>query len=145
MTSPFADQIAQAMESLREQQAKMEEVRNELQAATASVTSKDRMVTAKVGPQGQVVALTFHTTAYRSMAPAQLSAVLVDVLNTARADMGEKITESMKSFRGVGDLLRHSMTGGTTLDEVLAPLRAMRPAVDDGDEKTATKQEEFNG
>src|SRR4051794_8018756 len=100
------------MENLREQEAKVEEVRNELQAVTAAVTSKDRMVTAKVGPQGQVVSLTCHNTGYRSMAPAELSAVLVDVLNTARADMGEKITESMNSFKGLGDVLRQSMTGG---------------------------------
>ncbi|MCX4745830.1 YbaB/EbfC family nucleoid-associated protein [Kitasatospora sp. NBC_01287] len=144
--SPFADQIEQAVAALREQQAKMAETTRELQESTASVTSKDRMVTAVVGAQGQVVSLTFHTTAYRSMAPAQLSGLLTDVLNEARADMGAKVTESMRSFEGLGELLRTSMTGGTELDELLAPLQAMRPGHAEAEARRLRgRQEEFRG
>jgi DNA-binding protein YbaB len=144
--SPFAEQIEQAMTTLREQQAKLAEATAELQASTASVTSKDRMVTAVVGGQGQVVSLTFNTTAYRSMAPAELSKVLTDVLNEARADMGAKVLESMRSFDGLGEMLRGSMTGGTELDELLAPLQAMRPDYAAAEAKRrGTRQEEFRG
>ncbi|MFF7634569.1 YbaB/EbfC family nucleoid-associated protein [Kitasatospora sp. NPDC008050] len=144
--SPFTEQIEQTMANLREQQAKIAEATKELQTSTASITSKDRMVTAVVGAQGQVVSLTFHTTAYRSMAPAELSKVLTDVLNEARADMGAKVTESMRSFQGLGEMLRNSMTGGTELDELLAPLQAMRPSVARGQaERQHGRQEEFRG
>ncbi|WP_052069164.1 YbaB/EbfC family nucleoid-associated protein [Streptacidiphilus albus] len=155
MTSPFADRIEQAMDILREQQSKMTEVRKELSESSASVTSKDRMITAKVGPQGQVISLTFHTTGYRSMAPAELSKALVDVLNEARADMGTKVIESMRSFDGMGEMLRQSLhvgpppgegAEGLDLDELLAPLRAMRPNYEaELTGRTSAKQEEFNG
>ncbi|MFI9274319.1 YbaB/EbfC family nucleoid-associated protein [Kitasatospora sp. NPDC052896] len=112
MESPFAEQIRQAMASLQEHRARMQEAQLELQAATASVTSEDRMVTAVVGPQGQVVSLTFHTDDYRDMAPEQLGRVLTDVLNEARAQMGEKVIATMRDFQGTGDMLRQSMVGG---------------------------------
>jgi DNA-binding protein YbaB len=144
--SPFAEQIEQTMAALREQQAKIAETTKELQASTVSVTSKDRMITAVVGAQGQVVSLAFHTTGYRSMAPAELSKALTDVLNEARADMGEKVTESMRSFQGLGEMLRNSMTGGTELDELLAPLQAMRPSAKRDEARRGNKrQEEFRG
>ncbi len=103
------------------------------------------MVTAKVGPQGEVVSLTFHTSDYRTMAPAQLATVLTDVLNEARARMGEQVIKSMSAFEGVGDLLRESLTGPTDLDEVLAPLIAMRPQRGESLKPARTKQEDFNG
>ncbi|MEV7929393.1 MULTISPECIES: YbaB/EbfC family nucleoid-associated protein [unclassified Kitasatospora] len=145
----YAEQIEQAMAALEEQQAKMAVAAKELQAATASVTSKDRMVTATVGAQGQVVSLVFHTTAYRSMAPAQLGQVLADVLNTARADIGERVAETMGAFSGLGEALRASMTGGTELDDLFAPLRDMRPGYADeaaaADRRKRDRQEEFRG
>ncbi|MFD7588845.1 YbaB/EbfC family nucleoid-associated protein [Kitasatospora sp. NPDC059811] len=154
MTFSFEEQLAQAMAALEEQQVKMAEMTRQLQAATASVTTKDRMLTVKVGAQGEVLALTFHTTAYQEMAPAHLAAVLKDVLNEAKARMGEQITRSMRAFDGVGESLRLavtgdqeedpllSMLGGLDLDALLEPLTAMRPGAD---QTKAHKQEEFNG
>jgi DNA-binding protein YbaB len=146
MSSPLQEQVEQAMTRLTEHRARMEEVRAELRAANASVTSKDRMVTAVVGAQGQIVSLTFHTTAYRSMAPAELGAALVDVLNEARARIGDEVLTTMRSVSGMGEVLRHSMTGGTELDKLLAPLYAMRPGADgqEPDRRTG-KQEHFDG
>jgi DNA-binding protein YbaB len=144
MTINYSEQIAQAMARLQEQQERMAETTAQLRDATASATSKDRLVTAKVGPQGQVVALTFHNTGYRDMAPAELSAVLLDVLNRARADLGEQISTAMKSFTGLGDALRVSMTGGTELDALLAPLHAMRPGAE-SPVRITSRQEEYDG
>lgn len=155
MTSSFMEQLEETMAALAEQQTRMAEAAAELRAATASATSKDRMVTAKVGPHGEVLGLTFHSTAYQTMAPAQLSAVLTDVLNEARARMGDRVARSMRGFEGVGESLRVSLTGdegevfgaggGLDLDTLLAPLTAMRP----GDPATAkgrsAKQAEFDG
>ncbi|MFG2910189.1 YbaB/EbfC family nucleoid-associated protein [Kitasatospora sp. NPDC048286] len=156
MSYSFEDQLNQAMASLAEQQEKLAESTRRMQAMTAAATSKDRMVTAKVGPQGELLALNFHTTAYQSMAPAELSAVLKDVLNEARARMGDQLTAEMRGFEGVGETLRMNFTGergdeeelfggggALDLDALLAPLTAMRPGAD----RTAKshKQEEFNG
>ncbi|MEU3570045.1 YbaB/EbfC family nucleoid-associated protein [Kitasatospora sp. NPDC036755] len=149
MTFSYAEQIEQAMAALAEQQDRMAAAAQELQAATASATSKDRMVTATVGAQGQVVSLVFHTTAYRTMAPAQLGTVLADVLNTARADLGEQVAAAMGQFDGLGETLRASMTDGTELDELFAPLKAMRPGYAEAEaaeeRRKRDRQEEFRG
>ncbi|MFE6054950.1 YbaB/EbfC family nucleoid-associated protein [Kitasatospora sp. NPDC056446] len=155
MSYSFEDQLNQAMASLAEQQEKLAESTRRMQAMTAAATSKDRMVTAKVGPQGELLALSFHTTAYQSMAPAELSTVLKDVLNEAKARMGDQITAEMRGFEGVGDALRMGFTGerededpfgadgGLDLEALLAPLTAMRPGADRTGK--SHKQEEFNG
>ncbi|MFJ8475121.1 YbaB/EbfC family nucleoid-associated protein [Kitasatospora sp. NPDC094011] len=139
-------ELEEAMEALRSQTAKAEAVQADLAKSSATVTSKDRMVTAKVGPQGQVLALTFHTTAYQEMAPAQLGGLLTDLLNEARAKMGDQVIQAIKGFEGVGDMLRMSMTGGTDLDRLLEPLRSMRPGYGEDAEaerRRAGRQEEF--
>ncbi|MFB7905938.1 YbaB/EbfC family nucleoid-associated protein [Kitasatospora sp. NPDC056076] len=139
-------EFEQAMEALRVQKEKAEAVQAELAASSATVTSKDRMVTAKVGPQGQVLALTFHTTAYQELAPAQLGSLLTDLLNEARAKMGEQVVQAVKGFEGVGEMLRMSMTGGSDLDRLLEPLRSMRPgygADAESERRRAGRQEEF--
>lgn len=145
--SSFADQVTQAMDRLREQYARMEEVRQELAAATASATSKDRMVTANVGPQGQVVSLTFHTNGYREMAPAQLGTLLTDVLNEARAKIGDQVIASIRGFEGLGQVLGSAMPDGAPdLDELLKPLRSMRPGFAEEEARANRKrQEEFRG
>ncbi|MEV7781583.1 YbaB/EbfC family nucleoid-associated protein [Kitasatospora sp. NPDC088351] len=146
MSNPFAEQIAQAMADMQSELAKAEAMQKEMNELTASVTSKDRMVTVKVGSQGQVVSMTFHTNGYREMAPAELAKVLTDSLNEARAAVGEQVAERIGRFDGLGDTLRLSMTGGTELDEILEPLWAMRPGYEAPDrKKKADRQEEFHG
>ncbi|GAA2096278.1 hypothetical protein GCM10009759_25320 [Kitasatospora saccharophila] len=147
MSNPFAEQIALAMAEVQAELARAEAVQQELDGLTASATSKDRTVTAKVGSQGQVVSLTFHTDAYRSMAPAELGKALTDVLNEARAAVGEQVAARLGGFDGLGETLRLSMTGGTELDDVLAPLYAMRPGAEPAAARPrrADRQEEFRG
>ncbi|MET8700472.1 YbaB/EbfC family nucleoid-associated protein [Kitasatospora sp. NPDC058032] len=146
MSNPFADQIAQAMADMQTELARAEAMQQEMNELTGSVTSKDRMVTVKVGSQGQVVSMTFHTNDYRDMAPAELAKVLTDVLNEARADVGQQVAERISRFDGIGETLRLSMTGGTELDEILEPLWAMRPGHDAEERRKKTdRQEEFRG
>ncbi|MFC5666683.1 YbaB/EbfC family nucleoid-associated protein [Kitasatospora misakiensis] len=147
MSNPFAEQIAQAMADMQSELARAEALQQEMNELTGSVTSKDRMVTVKVGSQGQVVSMTFHTTAYREMAPAELAKILTGVLNEARAAVGEQVAERIGRFDGLGETLRLNMTGGTELDEILEPLWAMRPGHDPEEErrKKADRQEEFRG
>ncbi|MFJ5229309.1 YbaB/EbfC family nucleoid-associated protein [Kitasatospora sp. NPDC088391] len=146
MSTPFAEQVALAMEEMRSELAKAEALQQELNELTASATTKDRSVTVKVGPQGQVLSITFHTEAYRSMAPAELGKQLTDLLNQARATVGEQVSQRIGAFDDLGETLRLSMTGGTELDEILAPLYAMRPGQDQADrQRRSGRQEEFDG
>ncbi|MEY9944413.1 YbaB/EbfC family nucleoid-associated protein [Kitasatospora sp. GAS1066B] len=142
-----SEHVQEVMARVQEHHAKLQEMRKEYLATTAEVTTKDRMVTAKVGAQGQVVSLTFHTTAYQAMAPAQLATVLTDLLNEARAKVGEKLTKPTERLDGVQDLLRLSVPGGAELHALLEPLRSMRPGYAEAEAKKNRnkKQEEFNG
>ncbi|WP_435972359.1 YbaB/EbfC family nucleoid-associated protein [Streptomyces sp. Qhu_M48] len=149
MAIDFDSILKDAMSALHDHRDRMLAAKRELDEATASVTSKDRMVSVTVGPQGQVVSLTFHTKAYQSMAPAELSAALVNVLNEARATMGSQVIERIKGFEDFGGHLR-SVTGMSgmpaDMDELLKPLRAMRPSFgleEAQEEARAAKQREF--
>jgi DNA-binding protein YbaB len=140
MSSPFQDQLDQAMAALREQQAKIGQTQQELRQASFSVRSKDRMVTATVGAQGELRDLKFHSDEYRSMARAELSAALVEVVAAAREQAAAKVAETFQPFLGAGAKLRESMTGGSEFDELFAPLRAMgfsgMPASVDNEEES---------
>lgn len=149
MAIDFESVLKDAMSALHGQRDKMLAAKRELDAATASVTSKDHMVSVTVGPQGQVVSLTFHTKAYQSMAPAELSAALVTVLNEARAEMGAHVIEHIKGFEDFSGHLR-SVTGLSgmpgDMEELLKPLRAMRPSFgleEAQEEARAARQKEF--
>jgi DNA-binding protein YbaB len=125
MSSPFQEQLDQAMAALREQQAKIQRAQEELRQASFSVRSKDRMVTATVDAQGELRDLKFHSDQYRSMASAELSKVLVEVVTAARRQAQAKVADTLHPFAGVGAKLRESMTGGSEFEELFAPLRAM--------------------
>ncbi|MFE4516333.1 YbaB/EbfC family nucleoid-associated protein [Kitasatospora sp. NPDC056783] len=142
----MSEELGQAVEAMRAHRQRAEKAQIELARSSATVTSKDRMVTVEVGPQGQVLALTFHTTGYQEMAPAQLAKSLTDLLNEARARMGDQVVRAMKEFEGVGDVLRLSLTGGSSLDQLLEPLRSMMPGHDAdarAERRRAGRQEEF--
>ncbi|MEC4020217.1 YbaB/EbfC family nucleoid-associated protein [Streptomyces sp. H27-D2] len=123
----LSEQLEEAMAELAEHTQKITQVQEELSRITASATSKDRMVTAVVNPQGEITSLKFHTEAYRTMAPAQLSAVLVTTVNAARVAMTAKVSGSVRPLMGDQDAMADSLFGGGSLDQLLAPLRAMRP------------------
>jgi DNA-binding protein YbaB len=131
-TSPFADQLAQSMAALRRHQELIAQTSRDLANATVSATSRDRGITVVVGGRGELREIKFHSEEYRSMSPAELSSVLVEVGNQAREQMARKATDALLPLSSFGAELRESMTGGTELEEQLAPLRAARQRTFDG-------------
>jgi DNA-binding protein YbaB len=123
VTSPLQDQIARAMAALREQQTKLGDARLQLQRTTVAVTAKDRSVTVVVGGQGEVREFKFHTDDYRHMPPAELSALLVELITSARSQMSAKVAEAFGPLAGFGSTLRDSMIGGSELDTAFEHLR----------------------
>ncbi|MFH8435844.1 YbaB/EbfC family nucleoid-associated protein [Streptomyces sp. NPDC018007] len=124
----FQEQLAEAMTQLAEQTKKIQEVQEELARTSASATSKDRMVTATVNAHGEIVSFKFHTEGYRTMPAAQLAEVLKTTVNTARAEMSTKVSGTVRPLMGAQEELANGFFGGGgELDDLLAPLRAMRP------------------
>ncbi|MFI9005899.1 YbaB/EbfC family nucleoid-associated protein [Actinosynnema sp. NPDC053489] len=126
MSNPFQEQIDQAMAMVRDQRAALRRARDEMRAATATATSRDRLVTVVVGAQGELRDVRFNGTGYRELPPAQLAATVVELAGRARAEMAGRVADAFGPLTGGAEFLRRSMTGGTELDEFLAPLDALR-------------------
>jgi hypothetical protein len=60
--------------------------------------AKNRLVGAKVDATGELVDLKFHTQAYRDMAPTELAATIMDVVNRARSQMAQRVSEAYSPF-----------------------------------------------
>jgi DNA-binding protein YbaB len=128
------EQVAAAMDELHARQRQLLSVREQLMALTVTTRSKDRTLTVTVGEQGSLRSIKFHGTDYRAMPPAELSAVLVETINTARQELMDKASDIFTPLRGMGSNFRDSMTGGSELDEALAPLlEELRSVVADED------------
>ncbi|WP_407942058.1 YbaB/EbfC family nucleoid-associated protein [Nocardiopsis codii] len=69
-----------------------------LESATEEVVAKNRLVGAKVDATGELVELKFHTQAYRDMAPTELAAAITEVVNKARSQMAERVSEAYSPF-----------------------------------------------
>ncbi|MEU7042753.1 YbaB/EbfC family nucleoid-associated protein [Streptomyces varsoviensis] len=155
MTS-LQEQLQSAMAELAEHTERIQEVQKELGRARASATSKDRMVTATVSAHGEITDLKFHTEDYRDMPSAQLAAVLMATVNEARAAMSAQVGGKVRPLMRQQDSLVDGMFGGSSVEDLLAPLRAMRPrgladtVLGDGGRppkpaRTYEDEEEFDG
>jgi hypothetical protein len=122
--SAVEEQFTAAMDELRDRRHKLDSVRAQLAAMTVTTRSKDRKLTVTVGEQGSLRSIKFHGTDYRTMPPAELSAVLVETINTARQELMEKAGEIFTPLRGFGSKLRASLSDGSELDQAIGPLLA---------------------
>ncbi|MFD7135395.1 YbaB/EbfC family nucleoid-associated protein [Streptomyces sp. NPDC059894] len=64
-----------------------------LTALSGTATSKDHLVSATADARGAVTELKFHTTRYRTMAPTELSAVLLDTIGRAQREAAAHLEE----------------------------------------------------
>ena len=81
---------------LNELRTRIATVREELAGRRVSETSKDHLVTAVIGHGGALVDLKFNTTAYRSMAPAELAAVVRETVERARGRMQQELLDTVE-------------------------------------------------
>jgi len=63
------------------------EVQRNLNSLEAGAESPDRMMSVTVDAQGRLSSVTFRSTGYRSMAPAQLADLIVSTVNRAQRDL----------------------------------------------------------
>ena len=139
MSTPFNEQIELVMAEFQEQRARLESARQELEKATVTATSKDHLVTVTASVSGEVREIKFHRTDYAAMAPAELSAVLVETITKAREKAGAKATAAFGELAGFGAGLRDSLAGGSELDEIFGLLQAPVPS------RPAAAEEDFDG
>ncbi|MGQ4516490.1 YbaB/EbfC family nucleoid-associated protein [Streptomyces sp. DW26H14] len=94
MTSSYDQQIEDLLADYRTAREQAVDVRRRINEIEATATAPRRSVKVTVGAQGQVTALEFPTNAFRTMAPKELSKVIVSTLEQARAKALEQVMES---------------------------------------------------
>lgn len=85
-------------------------------------------MTATVDATGRLTELKFHTDGYRSMAPAELSAALVEVIDRAQRQMAERVASVYEAFAPEGVDTAAVMRGEVDVEQTL---RSMGVSLDD--------------
>lgn len=100
-------------------------MRDRLATATATATSDDGLVTATVTASGEVSGLKFNGTAYRRMAPAELSQAILGSIKAARSGVTAQFRDVMAAVPDLATLipedpmaaLNKLITGRSTVDD----------------------------
>jgi DNA-binding protein YbaB len=112
-----------AMAELTRTQERLTKLRDTMAAKPFKVTSKDGMVTVTLDQRGDIKDIKFNTVKYRRMAPAELSAALVEVLTKARAEGRAELMKAYKPFLPPGMDIEKMMSGKVDVDGILNSAR----------------------
>ncbi|MEU7753052.1 YbaB/EbfC family nucleoid-associated protein [Micromonospora sp. NPDC049171] len=113
---------------LAEERRKLDEFQAKMRAASTTVESPNKMLSAVFDGRGELVKLTFNNTKYRGMAPNELSSLLLETLRRGRAEAFGKIDE-MAGRDVVPGVSFSDLAGGkVNLDVVVGSL--MTSAID---------------
>jgi DNA-binding protein YbaB len=102
MFSSFENEMTEAMRELRDKQGEIAEVLGKMHEATATATSKDRMLKATVDGQGRLTELAFNGMRWREMAPKELGAKIVELVADAQRQAAAATGELMAGLVPAG-------------------------------------------
>lgn len=122
--SSLQNQIDQLMAEFDRTSKAIDSVTKKLDATSHTKRSKNRMASVTVDSKGELTDLTFHTTAYRTMAQAELAQLLLSLVKEARAAAQAEVEKSMKGFMPESSGMLTSVTEGkpVTAEQVFADL-----------------------
>jgi DNA-binding protein YbaB len=107
-----------AVIELRRSQERLRSLRDQMQSKATKVTSKDGMITVTLDGKSEVTSIAFNTAKFRRMAPAELSAVLVETINRARSEGRARVIDAYRSMFPNGMDLDAVMTGKFNMDKM---------------------------
>ncbi|MEV6896126.1 YbaB/EbfC family nucleoid-associated protein [Amycolatopsis sp. NPDC051372] len=111
MSSPYQKMLDEAMGAYQQQRERFEENRKQVDSLTTSATSARREVTATVSRTGELTELSFPTSVYKRMAPAELAAVIVKTVEEARQKSISASAEAMAPMLPPGLSAQDLMSG----------------------------------
>ncbi|MFD9053159.1 YbaB/EbfC family nucleoid-associated protein [Streptomyces zaomyceticus] len=100
MEESWEEQMARMQAELDATKAAVEQIESDLTKSQETVRSSDRTVEVTVGPQGNLVGLTFLENKYRTMSAAALSATILETTEKARGNMTRKVMEAFQPVMG---------------------------------------------
>jgi DNA-binding protein YbaB len=118
MSAQPHESFQDAVDELRRSQERLRSLRGEMQSKATKVTSKDGMVTVTLDGKSEVTSITFNTAKFRRMAPAELSAVLVETISRARSEGRSRVIDAYKSMFPKGMDIDGIMTGKFNTDKI---------------------------
>jgi DNA-binding protein YbaB len=102
MSTPFQQQMETALADLRAKRTRIQAASEQLAKTTGTATSKDRSVEAVVDNQGKLTSLKLKGTGYRKLAPAELSARIVETVRAAQDAAARQASESLAGLMPTG-------------------------------------------
>lgn len=114
--------LQNALDALDSEQRKLREFNEEMDEASTTVRSKDRMLSATFDGRGELRKLKFDSTKYREMAPAELADAITKVLADGRAQALSKISELSGAPKIPGVDLAEMASGKIDLEKMMSTL-----------------------
>ncbi|MFI7124035.1 YbaB/EbfC family nucleoid-associated protein [Amycolatopsis sp. NPDC049868] len=124
--APLAAAAEAAMQAFEGEQRKLTELQQKVDDDSTTVRSKDRSLSMTFDGRGDLTAMKFLGTKYRTMAPAELAHLIVETVQAGRAQCMEKLVESMSGYGGLpginfGDLVAGRMDPGKLVESLFSP------------------------
>ncbi|AUI60349.1 YbaB/EbfC family DNA-binding protein [Amycolatopsis sp. BJA-103] len=114
----------EALAALERQRETAKETSRVWREETTTVTAEDRSMSMTFDGRGELTGITFTGSKYRSMAPAQLASVIVDMVRKGRAESTAKLTAHAPAVPGLDldGLINGTADPADVLDKILGPM-----------------------
>jgi DNA-binding protein YbaB len=119
VSDEFGKQLENLFESYQQQRMGLTALQNEMKAISVTVASPRREVEVTVNSTGGLTDLKFPTSAYRRLAPAELSALILDTLGQARSEAREESAALLTPLLPPGFNAKNLVSGEITVDDML--------------------------
>ncbi|WP_328605152.1 YbaB/EbfC family nucleoid-associated protein [Amycolatopsis sp. NBC_00345] len=129
MASPYEKMLEDALGAYQRQRERLTETKERMESLTSTATSARREVTATVGRTGELTELSFPTSAYKRMAPAELASVIVRTISEARRASIAASAEELAPMLPPGFSAQDMMSGQV---DVRALIAARVPGLEEG-------------
>ena len=103
--------MKEAMAEYEKARSEVAQIQETLEKASGQARSKSRMLSVTVDGRGDVTELKFHTQAWRSMAPGELSKVIVQTIKDARAAAQREMWSAISPMMPDGLDLSEAVSG----------------------------------
>lgn len=121
--------LGSTIDMIEQQQDKLADFQRRIAETSTVVDSRNKALTVTLDGHGELQDLKFNTTAYRSMAPAELSALILETLQKARGQSLDTMQEVMDDAGVGGNVNVKDLTSEETdFSAVLGKI--MEPSVD---------------
>jgi DNA-binding protein YbaB len=111
MGLPYEDAMKELMAEFESTRSNLAKAQESMQAASGTARSKSRMLSVTVDGHGEVTELKFHNQSWRTMAPGELSKVILQTIKDARQAAQKEMLASVSKLMPAGLDLTDAFAG----------------------------------